>query len=149
MKTQYNKGTSVLPRQNKLQNGFIALFFILGISFTFLTWISLSSERVFGYINIKNEFTENRSALHNHILCADAFINVIIGSRYNLSFEANIYEFKRSLYFDDDFLCSITSIDLTYQDNSIKTVFFTIDDFRFEYQFINGFVNSIKSFNIF
>ncbi len=149
MKKQYHRGTYVLSRQNKSQKGFIALFFILGISFTFLTWVSLSSERVFEYINIKNIFTSNRSLVHNHMLCADAFINILIDSRYNLTFSGNVYNFKRSLYYSDEFLCQVKSISVVYQNNSIKTVFFIIADFGFEYQFKNGFINHIKSFNIF
>ncbi len=134
---------------NNEQHGFITLFFILGVSFTFLTWISLSSERVFGYIRIKDDFIASRSVLHDHILCADAFINIVIESRHNLSFNGGIYNFKRNLYFVDDFSCNIKSISSTHEDNTIKTVFFTIGEFRFEYQFKNGFVNSIKSFNLF
>lgn len=131
------------------QHGFITLFFILGVSFTFLTWISLSSERVFEYIHIKNTFTIQRSTLHNHILCADAFINILINSRFNLNFTNNNFNFERNLYYVDDSLCSVKSISIIYQDNTIKTIFFIIGEFRFQYQFKNGFVNSMKSFNLF
>lgn len=133
----------------KQQNGFITLFFILGVSFTFLTWISLSSERVFGYIHIKDSFTTHRSTLHNHLLCADAFINILINSRYNITFTNNTYDFKRNLYYTDNSSCNIKSISILYQDNTIKSIFFIIGNYSFEYQFKNGFVNSIKSFNLF
>ncbi len=129
--------------------GFITLFFILGLSFTFLTWISLSSERVFEYISIKADFIDNRKSPHDTILCADAFINSMIGSQYNLTFVDNSYTFKRMLYFSDEAICTIKDIQVTYQDIKIKTIFFRIGEFSFEYQFKNGFVNSIKSFNLF
>ncbi len=131
------------------QNGYITLFFILGISFTFLTWISLSSERVFEYINIKEEFTKNRAILHNHMLCADAFVNILIGSRYNLSFTDQNYEFNRSLYFSDNYKCMINSINIVNENEQIKRIFFISGDYSFEYQLKNGFVNFSKSFNIF
>lgn len=134
--------------QNK-QNGFITLFFILGISFTFLTWISLSSERVFEYIHIKEEFFKNREILHDHILCADAFINTLIDSRYSLSFINNTYKFDRNLYFSDNQTCEVKNINIIFDTvGSIKTIFFISGDFSFEYQFKNGFVNFIKSFNL-
>lgn len=133
----------------KQQQGFITLFFILGLSFTFITWISLSSERVFEYVHIKESFAKHRSVLHEHMLCADAFITILINSRHNLSFPENTYTFKRNLYFSDNFECSVKSIGTNYENGAIDSVFFTIGDFRFEYRFKNGFVNSIKSSDLF
>lgn len=138
-------------KQNKKNNqtGFITLFLILGISFTFLTWISLSSERVFEYISIKENFIKNRKVLHNHLLCADSFINILIGSRYNLSFVDNSYKFNRSLYFADNHECNIYNINIVNENEQIKHIFFISDDFSFEYQLENGFVKFSKSFNLF
>lgn len=134
----------------KQQNGFITLFFVLGISFTFLTWISLSSEKVFEYIHIKEDFLKNRESLHNYILCSDAFINILIGSSYNLSFINNEYKFNRNLYFADNYLCEVKNINITFQsDGSVNNIFFILGDFSFEYKLKNGFINLIKSFNLF
>jgi hypothetical protein len=135
-------------KQNK-QNGFITLFFILGISFTFLTWISLSSERVFEYIYIKEDFLKNRGIIHNHILCADSFIDNLIGSRYNLSFINNFYEFNRNLYFTDNHKCQIKSISIINNSDDTRLIFFISGDFSFEYILKNGFVNFSKSFILF
>jgi hypothetical protein len=134
-------------KQNK--NGFIALFFILGISFTFLTWISLSSERVFEYTHIKTEFIKNRTILQNHILCSDAFMNILIGSRYNLSFKDQSYGFDRNLYFADNHKCEIENISITFDnDTGFKHIFFISGDYSFEYKLKNGFVNFSKSFRL-
>ena len=130
------------------QTGFITLFFILGISFTFLTWISLSSERVFEYIYIKSEFTKNRDVLHNHILCSDAFMNILIGSRYNLSFIDQAYSFDRNLYFADSYKCEIKSINIVKENTSFKHIFFISGDYSFEYKLKNGFINFSKSFRL-
>lgn len=131
------------------KNGFITLFFILGISFTFLTWISLSSERVFEYIYIKGDFIKNRTTLLDHMLCADAFMNILIGSRYNLSFIDQTYDFNRNLYFADDYKCQISYIKIVNENTDIKHIFFISGDFSFEYILKNGFVNFSKSFNLF
>ena len=136
-------------RNIEKQSGFITLFFILGISFTFLTWISLSSERVFEYINIKNEFIKNRLYLYNHTLCADAFMNNLIKSKYNLDFVNNEYIFYRGLYFNDEYICHIKNINIVLVNNSISTIFFISEGFGFEYKLKNGFVNFGKSFNLF
>jgi hypothetical protein len=133
----------------KQHSGFIALFFVLGLSFTFLTWISLSSERVFEYVRLKAAFLEHRSVLHDRILCADGFINILIRSRYNLHLTGDSYDFERGMYFLDEVTCHITSVSFLYEDTIVKSVFFTISGFRFEYQFKNGFVDSIRSFNLF
>ncbi len=136
-----------IHKQHK--NGFIALFFVLGISFTFLTWISLSSERVFQYIYIKKEFFKNRTTLHNHLLCSDAFVNILIGSRFNLNFIGQAYDFDRNLYFADSHKCNIKKISITFDNNtSLKHIFFISDDYSFEYQLKNGFVNFSKSFRL-
>ncbi len=137
-----------MKNKNNLKNGFISLFFILGISLTFLTWISLSSERVFEYINIKNDFIENRLILNENILCADAFINNIIQAKYNINFINNEYIFYRNLYYKDNYLCKVYSIRLYFENESIKGIFFIIDDFAYEYIFEKGFVKFIKSFNL-
>jgi hypothetical protein len=130
--------------KNKRQRGFIALFFILGISLTFLSWISLSSSRVFEYLDIKSSFVKNRAELQNALLCADAFVNIIIQSKNNLSFLGQEYRFTRTLYVDDGYGCHIQNIQ-----NGPDTIFFIIGDFGFEYQFKNGFVDHITSFNLF
>lgn len=138
-----------MKTKNNNKNGFITLFFILGISFTFLTWISLSSERVFEYLHIKEEFSQNRQILHNHVLCADSFVNSVIDSRYSLNFIGNSHQFNRSLYFADNYPCEIKNINVVFDTSgSIKSIFFISGDYSFEYQFKNGFVNFIKSFNI-
>jgi len=137
-----------MKKQHANQKGFIALFFILGLSFTFLTWISLSSERVFEYISLRANFADTRNLLHSTTLCADAFINNVIGSQYNLTFVDNLYTFKRMMYFNDDAICTVRDIRVAYQDIKIKTIFFRIGDYSFEYQFKNGFVDHIRSFNI-
>jgi hypothetical protein len=131
------------------QSGFIALFFVLGISFTFLTWISLSSEKVFEYIHIKNDFINNRDILHNTVLCADSFVSNFIGSRYNLDFSGDKYDFHKNLYFKDRYFCQIKEIKVIYKDNYLDKILFILGDFAFEYQFKNGFVNHIKTFNLF
>lgn len=138
----------MIRRQNQ-QQGFIALFFILGISFTFVTWISLSSERVFEYVRIRARFIEHKEQLHNTVLCADAFVDVFLESRYNLVFSNGAYDFTRSLYFSDEYPCHISDIRTVFIGNSLSQVFFRIDRFSFEYQFKNGFVEHITSFNIF
>lgn len=138
-----------MKKHHTQQKGFITLFFILGLSFTFLTWISLSSERVFEYIRLKVDFADTRKLLHDTTLCADAFVDIMVSSQYNLTFVDNSYTFKRVLYFTDDTVCIVTGIQVIYQDSKIKTIHFRIGDFAFEYQFKNGFVDSIKSFNIF
>ncbi len=136
-----------IHKQHK--NGFITLFFVLGISFTFLTWISLSSERVFEYIYIKEEFVKNRTTLHNHILCSDAFMNILIDSKYNLSFIDQKYDFDRNLYFADNHKCQIRNISITFDNNTnFKHIFFISGDYGFEYQLKNGFVNFSKSFRL-
>ena len=137
-----------MKKHHTEQKGFIALFFILGLSFTFLTWISLSSERIFEYIAIKEDFTNTRKLPHDTTLCADAFINIMTGSQYNLTFVDNLYVFKRMLYLADDTVCTITDIQVTFQDYKIMAIFFRINDFAFRYQFKNGFVEHIKSFII-
>jgi hypothetical protein len=45
-------------------------------------------------------------------------------------------------------LCEIDSINIIKENSGIKSIFFIINDFSFEYQFENGFVNFVKSFNI-
>ena len=130
--------------KTKRQRGFIALFFILGISLTFLTWISLSSGRVFEYLDIKSSFVKNRAELHNALLCADAFVNIAVQSKNNLSFPGQEYRFTRMLYVDDGYGCHIQNIQ-----NGSDAIFFSVGDFGFEYQFENGFVKHITSFNLF
>lgn len=137
-----------MKNKNNLKKGFVSLFFILGISLTFLTWISLSSERVFEYINIKHDFIKNRSILNENILCADAFINNIIQSKYNIDFINNQYIFHRNLYHKDNYLCKVDSIELYFENESIESIFFIVDDFAYEYIFEKGFVKFIKSFNL-
>ncbi len=132
----------------KEEHGFIALFFILGISFTFLTWIALSSERVFQYIDIKGEFVRNRSVLHENMLCADAFVDIFIASRYNLNFVDNSYTFVRNLYLVDNFICKPKGIGMHFENESLTSIFFILDEYAFEYGFKNGFVNSTKSFHL-
>lgn len=131
------------------QSGFIALFFVLGISFTFLTWISLSSEMVFEYIHIKGDFIKNRDSLNDKVLCANSFVDNFINSKYNLDFIGDKYDFYRSLYFKDDYFCQIKGIGIVYQGNSLSKISFTLDDFGFEYGFENGFVKYIKTLNLF
>ncbi len=133
----------------KLQSGFVALFFVLGISFTFLVWISLSSERVFQYVYIKRDFSKHRTKVYNTLLCSQMFINNLIKSDYNTSFIDNKYSFYRRSTFDDLHMCNIEDIQITYLDVKIDKILFIIDQYRFEYKFKNGSVNSIKSFNLF
>lgn len=135
--------------KKRKQSGFILIFFILSISITFLTWISLSSSNVFEYIDLKSDFKNNRDYLNNNILCADQFVNIFIKSRYNLNIIDKKYFFTRNLFLDDDYLCTIKDIDIFYVNNKINRIFFIIDDFAFEYKFENGFVNFRKSFNLF
>lgn len=130
--------------KHKRQLGFISLFFILGISLTFLTWISLSSSRVFEYLDIKSSFVKNRLELQNALLCADAFVNITIQSKNNVSFASQEYRFTRMQHVDDGYECHIQGIQ-----NGLDTIFFIIGDFGFEYQFKNGFVSHITSFNLF
>ena len=136
-------------KKRKTESGFITLFFILGISFTFLSWISLSSERIFEYVSIKKEFARNRSTLQGYILCADSFVDNTIRSRYSLKVVGGIYDFNRSLYFADNYICHISDIRFIYQSNSVSTIFFISGGFTFEYQFKNGFVDYIKSSALF
>ncbi len=136
-------------KKNTKKHGFITLFFILGISFTFLTWISLSSQRTFEYISIKKEFTSNRSKLHNNLLCADYFVNNQIKSDQNNTFLDNKYIFVRNMYFEDDYICHINSIDIVYENLKIKQIFFIIDNYMYKYGFENGFVKFVISSNIF
>lgn len=138
-----------MKNKNNNKNGFITLFFILGISFTFLTWISLSSERVFEYVYIKEEFSQNRQVLHNHVLCADSFVNNVMDSKYSISYINNTHSFNRSFYFNDNYPCQIKNINTVFDTtSSIKSIFFISGDYSFEYQFKNGFVNFIKSFSL-
>jgi hypothetical protein len=130
------------------QSGFITLFFVLGISFTFLTWISLSSEMVFEYIHIKGYFMKNRDSLNNTVLCADSFVENFINSKYNLDFVEDEYSFYRGLSFKDDYICQIKGINVIYQGNGLHKIFFILDDFSFEYGFEYGFVKYIKTLNI-
>ena len=142
------KKTKQIKKQYR--QGFITLFFVLGISFTFLTWIALSSHQVFEYIQIKKEFIKNRSALQNQVLCADAFINNYIKSRYNLGLTGNTFTFNRSLYFSDDYTCQIKNIAVYYNTgNVLGMVSFISGDFSFSYNFKNGSIFYSKSFNIF
>jgi len=135
--------------KTKKQSGFIALFFILSISFTFLTWISLSSERVFEYIEIKKIFNNNKKRAYDIVSCANVFINNNIKSRYSLSIKDQSYSFYRNLQFDDDYVCQVDYIDIIFTDSSIDKIIFTIDGFRFEYMFKKGFVDFIKSSALF
>ncbi len=135
--------------KNKKQSGFILIFFILSISITFLTWISLSSGNVFEYIGLKSNFKIDRDLLNNHILCADQFINISIKSKHRLNIINNSYSFTRSLFLDDDHICYINNINISIINNKIDKVFFIINDFAFEYRFKNGFVFFKKSFNLF
>lgn len=131
------------------QHGFITLFFILGISFTFLTWISLSSQRTFDYIRIKNEFIYHRSKLHNNLLCADSFVNNQIKSDQSDTFIDNKYVFIRNMYYKDVYMCHIDSINIVYENYKIKHFFFIIDDYMYKYSFENGFVKFVNSSNLF
>jgi hypothetical protein len=128
------------------QSGFIALFFILGISFTFLTWITLTSEHVFEYIAIKREFIKNRTVLEDRLLCADVFTNNMVKANFNLDFTGGIYSFYRGEYFADSYVCQINSISVVYNGNKIDELFFISGDFSFDYKFKNGYIYFIKSF---
>jgi len=134
--------------QNSSEKGFIALFFILGISFTFLTWISLGSERVFEYLQVKKDFVQVRAELHHHVLCADSFVRIMIASDYNLTFVDNSFSFDRHAYFDDEGRCQVSDIRMVRVNEHIDKIFFISEDFSFEYQFKNGFVNHILSFKL-
>jgi hypothetical protein len=131
------------------QSGFITLFFVLGISFTFLTWISLSSEKVLEYIHIKDSFTKSRDSLKNIVLCADSFVDNFINSKYNIDLTKGEYYFYRGLYFKDDYFCKIEDIKLDYQGNSLYKIFFILGDYSFEYTFENGFVKYVKTSSLF
>ena len=138
-----------MKNRKKQQSGFIVLFFVLGISFTFLTWISLSSEIVFEYMYIKSAFINNRDILNDVALCSNAFINNLINSRYNLDFSNREYSFYRNSYFSDQYICHIKDIYIIYDNGNIDEVLFILGDFSFKYKFKNGFINYFKTFNLF
>jgi hypothetical protein len=132
----------------KHEQGFIALFFILSISFTFVAWISLASERVFEYLRIKKDFDQSKVVLYDHMLCADVFVRTMIASDYNMTFVDNSFDFKRHAFFYDTGMCHISDIQVVQKNEGMDKILFISGDFAFEYRFENGFVNHILSFKL-
>ncbi len=131
------------------QKGFIVLFFIISVSISLLTIISLGTERVFDYVYIKTDFYKNRQYLYEKLICADLFINLFIKSDYNIDIIDNKYNFYRNIHISDEYICYIENIDIKYIDNSLNSVFFISGGFGFKYIYKNGFVKYIKSFKLF
>ena len=131
------------------KKGFVTLFFIFSISVSVLTLISLSTEKAFNFISIKQDFYKNRRYLHDKVLCSDVFINILIESDYNLDFIDHKYDFKRNISLTDEYMCHIENINIKYLDGLVYNIFFICDGFGFEYIYENGFIKYIKSFNLF
>ena len=126
------------------QKGFIALFFVLGISMTLLTWLSLSSSRLFEYIHMKQEFKHVHQSVTDLISCADRVIDMEIRSHF-LPRPAN-FGIYRNLFLGDTKLCQVSERNVSLLDTHNLILSFTISS-RLDVtaQVGNGFVLSIQS----
>ena len=60
------------------RQGFIALFFTLGISSILMAYITINSVTIFNAIRVKENFLTNRSYREHELHCADYMIDSLI-----------------------------------------------------------------------
>ena len=129
---------------NMHQKGFAALFFVLGISMTLLTWIGLSSSRLFEYIYMKKEFENTQNSLSDLISCADTVIDREIRSHF-LHRPEN-FEIYRNLFLGDKKICEISDRGVVIVDTHNLVLSFVISPgLHVTAQIKNGFVVAVQS----
>lgn len=115
--TQYNKG-------------FIALFFTLGISSVLMVYVVVSSEKVFEYMQTRQNFTSHRSELEQHISCADHMVNIIIQT------------YRLPSKFEE---CPVENISLIRINPETLQFSFEIQDRIFKGTIVRGLISNLES----
>lgn len=126
------------------QKGFVALFFVLGISMTLLTWIGLSSSRLFEYIYIKEDFRKSQRAISDLIKCADMVMDMEIRSHFIPRTED--FEIYRNLFLGDKKICEVSDRVVSILNTHNLTLSFVVSPgLRVTAYIKNGFVFNIQS----
>lgn len=117
------------------KKGFVALFFVLGLTTTMLTWVVLSSSSIFEYIHAKQDFEQLYSASIKDVTCADMFIDSLVRGG---SIEQT--EFYRQLFFGDIVFCRVDSVYKSVINVDLWDLSFTSGKLPVHIQIQNGFV---------
>ena len=83
------------------QQGFIALFFTLGISSILLGYVYASSASTFEFMRTRQFFRDIRNVSEHDTQCADGFADILIRSHLNVSEYVFVFEHE---------VCHITQI---------------------------------------
>lgn len=114
------------------KQGFIALFFTLGISSILMAYVAVSSESVFTYFHTKESFMEIRSGIRDDYECADRYVNILIQT----------YALPHS--FTE---CEILSPVLSRQSSDTLQFSFKINETEFKGTIFRGLISELKTFN--
>ena len=91
------------------QQGFIALFFTLGISSILLAYVYASSASTFEFMRTRQSFRDIRDVSEHDMKCADGFADILVRSDVDVS--EYVYVFEHNV-------CSITQIQSTHNNFS-------------------------------
>lgn len=113
------------------QQGFIALFFTLGISSILLAYVYASSASTFEFMRTRQSFRDTRNISEHNMKCADGFADILVRSHLDVSEYVFVFEQE---------VCTITQIQSTHNNFSFIRghVFVTGTIY-------NGFISSITA----
>ena len=72
------------------KQGFIALFFTLGVSSMLMAYVAISSTSIFDFIHQRERFKDVRNPIEETLKCADRYVDSVVRT-YSLPSQFNIY----------------------------------------------------------
>lgn len=113
------------------KQGFIALFFTLGVSSILMAYVAISSSSIFDFIHQRERFKEVRNPIEQTLLCADRYVDSVVRT-YMLPQHFSICEIMNSKLIREN------------EENLILT--FKINTQNFKATIIRGLISKLEIF---